>query len=46
MNIFKDLLLGFQNLRILRVDGDFFESPTKHLLSLSPFLETVEIKVI
>jgi hypothetical protein len=46
MNIFQDLLWSFKNLRILRVDGDFYESPTNHLLSLSPSLETVEIKVI
>ena len=46
MNIFQDLLWSFKNLRILRVDGHFHETPTNHLLSLSPSLETVQIKVI
>jgi hypothetical protein len=45
MNIFHDLLGSFKNLRILRVDGNFNESLTDQLLTLSPSFETIEIKV-
>lgn len=46
IKIFRDLLWRFENLKILRHDGNFNDLPTNHLFSHSPSLETVEIKVI